>query len=336
MKNLNIAISIRQDLYPPGEKELEEIKTVDQRIKLWDISQQVQSELQGELPSTAELDNILRNIEVMFATHVPQNLPARAPNLKYLQMALAGIEKILEPGVVAEDVLIANASGIYGIPIGEHIISTMLMFARRAPEFFAQKETRVWRRLVPTLLYGKTVGIVGLGNIGWGLAHLAKAFGMTVLGIREPQDKLIFDEGDADEVLPPSQLYYLLRNSDFVVLTVPYTPKTHRMIGETELAAMKPSAYLVSISRGWVVDEAALIRALKNGDIAGAGLDFYEKAPLPEDSELWGLPNVILTPQIAGANEYHAKWSTRIFCRNLRRYIDGEELFNIVDRGRSY
>jgi len=147
---------------------------------------------------------------------------------------------------------------------------------------------------------------------------------------------LIFNEGDADEVLPPRQLYYLLRNSDFVILTVPYTPKTHRMIGEAELKAMKTSAYLISISRGCVVDEHALFRALKNGDIAGAGLDFYEQMPLPGDSELWALPNVILTPQIAGSNEHHAKWSTRIFCRNLRRYIDGEEMFNIIDRGRGY
>ena len=116
-------------------------------------------------------DHVLQDIQVMFASHIPRALSARAPNLKYLQMAFSGIENILEPGVVGEDVCIANTRGIYGVPIAEHVIGTMLMFARRAPEYFAQKEKRVWQRLQPTLLHGKTIGIVGLGNIGWQLRH---------------------------------------------------------------------------------------------------------------------------------------------------------------------
>jgi len=176
---------------------------------------------------------------------------------------------------------------------------------------------------------------VGLGHIGREVARLAKAFGMEVMATRrsaKPGARARY----VDKLLTPEQLPQLLSNSDFLVLSLPATPGTRKLIGEKELRTMKPTAYLINVARGAVIDEEALIRALKGNWIAGAGLDVFSAEPLPSDSKLWELPNLIFSPHISGNLDNYYKLSTELFCENLRRYVNGKRLFNVVDRKKGY
>jgi phosphoglycerate dehydrogenase-like enzyme len=179
------------------------------------------------------------------------------------------------------------------------------------------------------------VGIIGLGHIGREVARLSKAFGMRVIATRRSATKL----GRAryvDRLMPSKQLQSLLAESDFIAICVPYTPETYHLIGEKELGIMKPTAYLINIARGGIIDEEALIRALDEKRIAGAGLDVTAREPLPTKSRLWDLDNVILSPHVAGGMEDYVVHATELFCENLRRYIAGKKLRNVIDRKRGY
>jgi phosphoglycerate dehydrogenase-like enzyme len=232
-------------------------------------------------------------------------------------------------------ILLTNASGVHATPIGEYVLCMMLMFAKGAHTFVRAQQRREWVRYLPHELYGKTVGVVGLGHIGSEVARLAKAFGCYVIATRRSTSERS-SGGSVDELLPHSELHELLSRSDFVVLCVPLTPETRGLIGDAELRTMKPGAVLINIARGAVVDEAALIQALKDGTIAGAGLDVFEQEPLPEDSELWSLENAIISPHISGGTEIYNQRAVAIFCENLRRYLAGEPLMNLADVARGY
>jgi phosphoglycerate dehydrogenase-like enzyme len=232
-------------------------------------------------------------------------------------------------------VTLTNVSGIHATPIGEFVLQLMLMFSKQAPLCFRLKEEKQWQRLGTTVLRSKTVGIVGLGHIGREVARLAKAFGMRVLATRRSVDRA----GSAryvDLLLPPAQLPRLLSESDFVVICVPLTPETKGLIGERELRMTKPGAYLINVARGKIVKEEVLVKALEEKWIAGAGLDVFSTEPLPVDSRLWELPNVILSPHISGGMEDYLEQGTRIFCKNLRRYLSGRKLVNVVNKERGY
>ena len=176
---------------------------------------------------------------------------------------------------------------------------------------------------------------MGLGPIGREAARLAKAFGMRVLATRRSA-KRVGRARYVDIMLPASQLRQLLADSDFVVLALPLTPETNRLIGEEELQTMKPTAYLINIARGDIVDEAALVRALDEHWIAGAGLDVFATEPLPANSRLWEFPNVIFSPHIAGGMEDYDARATEVFLENLRRYLNGKQLLNVVDKRKGY
>jgi phosphoglycerate dehydrogenase-like enzyme len=185
----------------------------------------------------------------------------------------------------------------------------------------------------PDELVDKTLGIVGLGGIGTEVARRAKAFGMRVIATRRrPQLPSEF----ADEVRGADDLHWLLGESDYVALCSALTQNTHKLVGEEELKKMKPSAYLISIGRGGLIDELALITALKTGLIAGAGLDVFAEEPLPTDSPLWDMPNVLITPHTAGSSPRSHERLMDLFCENVRRYLAGEELLNVVDKGEGY
>jgi phosphoglycerate dehydrogenase-like enzyme len=211
----------------------------------------------------------------------------------------------------------------------------MLMFAKGAPGFLRAQARHEWLRYMPKELLGATVGIVGMGHIGEEVARLAKAFGCRIVATRRSVQAATRD-ALADELLPASELHRLLEVSDYVVLAVPLTPETHGMIGGAELRAMKPDAVLVNIARGAVVDEPALVEALRERLIAGAALDVFEREPLPEDSPLWELDNVIISPHISGGTEIYNQRAVDIFADNLRRYLAGEPLRNVVDPARGY
>ena len=181
-------------------------------------------------------------------------------------------------------------------------------------------------------LKGKTLGVIGLGAIGKEVARLAKAFEMRVIATRRSITKHQSSVGYVDEVLPAAEQDGLLKESDFVALCVPLIPETTHLIGEHELKTMKPTAYIFNVARGGVIDEPVLIRALKEGWIAGAGLDVFETEPMAPDSELWELPNAITAPHISGNSPAYVDHVAALFCQNLERYIKGEDLMNVVNQ----
>jgi len=220
-------------------------------------------------------------------------------------------------------------------PIGEFVLGLMLMFLKQSPLCFQLKQKKQWERFTPATLRSKTIGIVGLGSIGREVARLAKAFGMRVIATRR-SIKQVAQARYVDTVLPPELLPQLISESDFVVLSLPLTSETDKLIGEQELRTMKPTAYLINIARGRIVDEEALVRALDEHWIAGAGLDVFATEPLPTDSKLWELPNVIFSPHVAGNMEDYIMRATDVFCENLRRYLDGKKLLNVIDKKKGY
>ncbi len=267
--------------------------------------------------------------------NVPATLADVAPNLKWIQLTSAGADRLLNSGFIEGGITVTTVSGLHATPIGEFVLSAILMFAKGAPGAMRAQLKHEWSRFAPRELAGKTVGIVGLGHIGSEVARLAKAFGCRTIATKrsagEPHRGLY-----ADVILPSADLPRLLAESDFVVLSMPLTPETRAMIGEAELRAMKPTAVLVNIARGPVTVESALIRALREGWIAGAALDVFDQEPLPVDSPLWDMENVILTPHISGGTEIYNERAVTIFADNLRRYLAGDPLENVVDPARGY
>lgn len=258
-----------------------------------------------------------------------------APHLRWIQLTSAGADRLLNSGFVEQGITVTTVSGLHATPIGEHVLCTMLMWAKGMPRAMRAQVNHEWARFAPAELYGATVGIVGIGHIGAEVGRLAKAFGCRVIATKRSATAAT-SASYADEVLPPSQLDRVLRESDYLVLSVPLTPETRGMIGEPQLRAMKPSALLVNIARGPVTVEADLLRALQEGWIAGAALDVFEREPLPPEHPFWAMENVILTPHISGGTERYNQRAVEIFARNLRRYLAGEPLENVVDPARGY
>ncbi len=278
--------------------------------------------------------------EVVFGYLTSEQFAA-AENLKWIQTLDAGMEGLFNaiPGIVDTDIEVTNSRGAGAPMIGEHGVALMLALARQLPRFWGDKSAHRWDQdgalNVVEFLGNKTCGIVGLGKSGREIGWRAKALGMNVIAVDEqPVD------GDpiVEEVWERSKLDDLLRQSDYVVVTAPYTPRNENMIGADELALMKPTARIVVTSRGRLVEHNALVAALKSGQIAGAGLDTTIVEPLPADNELWDLPNVIITPHIAGNSEQELldKRTVDIFAENIRRYVSGQPLINIVDKELQY
>ena len=328
MESVNVLVASSVD-----DKFLQQIAGVSSRIKLTDVSDLFRAERSGDPTAKEKLDALLAETEVIFGLLFPQNYIARAPKLKWVQAMSAGLNHILDAEMVKSPVILTNVSGIHAVAISEFVLGLMLMFVKQIPRCFQVKQEKKWRHFYTSELRSKTVGIVGLGSIGREVAHLAKALGMRVLAV---DVKTLKRARYVDIMLPLDQLRQLLGESDFVALTVPLTPETTKLIGEEELRAMKPTAYLINTSRGGIVDEEALIRALDEHWIAGAGLDVVTTEPLSPDNRLWELPNVILSPHISGHLEEVNMWATELFADNLRRYLNGKKLHNVVNKKKGY
>jgi phosphoglycerate dehydrogenase-like enzyme len=267
----------------------------------------------------------------------------RATRLRWMHVPAAGIEAALTPRVMAADFTITNVSGVYDVPVAEHALALILAAAKRLPAYFAAQRDGRWLRaatwdavqeepVLPVLLRGKTAAIIGFGGIGGTLGGYLKALGMRVLGVRrEPRP-----DPRADAMYGPDQLCDVIPEADFIVLSVPMTAATERMIGAEQIARMKPSTWLINLGRGRLVDDAALLAALEGRRIGGAGLDVFTQEPLPSDSSYYRLPNVIVTPHIAGAFPDLNELDRETFVANLRRYVAGEPLTSVVDRARGY
>jgi D-2-hydroxyacid dehydrogenase (NADP+) len=330
MKEINVLVTAALD-----EASRKQIEKVGSRIKLTDVSRLVQAEQKGGTSGKAELDTLLAEAEVIYGFRLPADITHRAPKLKWFQTMSAGVDRFLDDKFRKSPVILTSVSGIHATPISEFVLGLMLMFAKQAPLAFQQKQQRQWKSYLATELHSKTVGIVGLGHIGREIARLAKAFGMKVVATRRSAG-ISQRARYVDRLYTPGQLRLLLAESDFVVLSLPLTEETRRIIGEAELRNMKPTAYLINIARGSLVDEEALVRALEEKRIAGAGLDVFATEPLPAENPLWGFPNVIISPHIAGGMEEYVQRATAVFIENLRRYLAGKKLVNVVDKELGY
>lgn len=275
-------------------------------------------------------------------------LPAsdQAPHLRWVQLMSAGADHAVDHPMFQGGVALTTTSGIHAINIAELVLAMMLAWGQRLPTLSQYQRRAEWpeNRLelfVPQELRGATIGIVGYGSIGREVGRLAHAFGMRILAFDVTDDRVdhgyaMAGIGDPKGVLPqryyhPGELRAMLAECDYVVLAVPLTNASRNMVGADELEAIKPSAFLINIGRGGVVDESALVRALQEGWIAGAGLDVFAQEPLPASSPLWKMDNIILSPHIAGLTPHYNERAADVFGRNLRRYLDGRPLLNQVD-----
>jgi phosphoglycerate dehydrogenase-like enzyme len=300
-----------------------------------------------------ELGDAITDTHILYAWKAVPH-PRDAPNLRWIQFHNAGIDGLLEHPIFNEsDIALTTASGIHAIQIAEYTFSQILAFAHHLPEMFedklaAQWPEHRWDRYEPSELYGSTLGIIGYGSIGRQIARIAQAFGMKILALKRDLRHLESEEptlepntGDPDgstpdRIYPPEALHSMLAECDFAVLTVPLTPATQQMIDQAALRHMKSTGVLINVSRGPVIDESALVEALQNGIIGGAGLDVFAEEPLPEDSPLWKLPNVILSPHIAGFSPHYDRRVINLFAENLHRFLAGEPLLNQVSRSLHY
>jgi phosphoglycerate dehydrogenase-like enzyme len=259
---------------------------------------------------------------------------ARATRLRWIHSPAAGANADLSPELLERtDVTLTSSSGNGAIPLAEHSMLLMMMLNRDVPRWAAAQRERRWDRFVHGELTGLTLGIVGLGNAGTDLATKAKAFHMRVLGVRRHTDRPV---DGVDRTYPPADLHEFLGECDFVVVTAPLTPDTAGLFDADAFRAMRRTAYWICISRGGIADDDALLTALREGWIAGAGLDAHGVEPLPADSPFWDLPNVIVTPHNGATTAATAARSVDILVDNIGRYIAGEPLHNVVDKLAGY
>lgn len=254
-------------------------------------------------------------------------------SLRWLHLFTSGVDYLMnsEAGRIP-GFRVSSTKGIHGYPISDHVLALIYAFLRQLHTSARSQQERNWASKALSAacreIAGQTVGIVGVGNIGLEVARKCKLLGMTVLGTkRQP----IASEW-LDVCYPVTELNSLLEKSDFVILCLPLTPESRHIIGRRELASMKKNAILINIARGGVVDQNALIESLANGQIAGAGLDVTDPEPLPEDSPLWGMPNVIITPHISAQSPQYMDRAINVIAENLRRFLADEPLLNEVWR----
>ncbi len=275
-------------------------------------------------------------------------LLAHAPKLRWVHSATSGVERALTPTALARGIVVTNARGVFSRPIAEHVVLMILALSRRLPQLLELQRERTWQPLEGRELRDLTVGIVGYGSLGRAVASLLGAFGARVIATKrrpdvpdEPatdaEDGFPF-EARLDRVLGPSvdDLHALLGESDVVVLAAPLTAETENMIGDAALAAMRPDAWLINVARGRLVDEGALVRALREGRIGGAALDVFREEPLGPASPMWDVPNLVITPHTAWSSARVLDRSVDLFCDNLRRFRAGEPLRNVVDPSAGY
>jgi len=292
------------------------------------------------LPTFDHMDDQLSDTDIFVGYWLRPEQFALARKLKWIQCTAAGVSQLMYPELRSSNVVVTNARGVHTIPIAEHILGMLIALARHFPgavryqleRHWAQQE--IWDKpLPPRELAGQVLLIVGFGAIGRELARHVKPLGMKIWAVTRLGKT---DSDLADRILPVAQLEAVLPGADFVVLAAPETPETHHLIGARQLQAMKPTAFLINVARGLLVDEMALIEVLKRRAIAGAALDVAEQEPLPPENPLWRLENVFITPHISAVSELLWDRQTALLLENLERWFSGRELLNQVDLKRGY
>jgi len=297
-------------------------------------------------------DDYSTTAEIIYAGGaVPK--PSQAPDLRWMQTHWAGVDHLRSSAIWQTDVTITTASGIHAPNIGQYTMAQLLVWANRIPAWLDHQRRKEWPTndrwdtFVPRELRDQTVGILGYGSIGREIGRLAKAFGMQVL-VTKRNARQLRDEGytvpgtgdpegtKADRIYPTEATRSMVAECDFVIATLPLTSQTRGLVDADMFAAMKETAYFVNVGRGELVDQEALITALEKGQIAGAGLDVFAEEPLPKDSPLWELDNVIISPHVSGFTHHYDRRAINLFSENLRRYLNGQPLLNKVDRDAGY
>lgn len=317
-------------------------------FSLWNMTDQRVAEIQRLFPdlrcvNTTDIESLAREIvdaDVLCSMRITEELFRAAKKLRWIHSVAAGIGGLMIPSVLNSDVLITNARGIFSTVMAEHTMGMILTFSRRLLDSYRFQQRHQWARdqlweLQPRMgeISGKTLAIIGFGSIGIEIAKRARAFGMRILAVKKnPARGVEF----ADQAFPLPQLQEALRQSDFVVLALPHTPETKHVMGEAQFQAMKPTAYLLNVGRGKLVDENALLFALHENRLAGAGLDVFTTEPLPQEHPLWDEPNVLITPHCSA--NFPEFWSRTLslISENIRRFRSGQTLLNLVDKKRGY
>ena len=298
------------------------------------------------------LPEIWEETEILYTWNV---LPSaeQTPKLRWVQFQSAGVDKQLDnPLFENQDLLITSMSGANAPQVAEHALALILALGHNTPTMFRHQSRSDWptdrsTRFAPKELHNSTVGIVGYGSLGRELARLLTIFNVNILvskaNAMQTADNGYTAQGAGDpagelpkRIYPGEALRSMFKECDFVVVTVPLTDKTRGMIGAEQLAALKPEAFIVDVSRGGVVDHEGLIEALQNNTIAGAALDVFPQEPLPADSALWEMPNVIVSPHVAGISDHYTDRAIELVSENLRRYLNDETLLNQVERNKGY
>jgi phosphoglycerate dehydrogenase-like enzyme len=257
-----------------------------------------------------------------------------APKLRWVQGSMAGAGEVAQKAGLGEtDVVVTTASGIYSGPLAEFVLMAMLQHAKDLDRLRRDRAEKVWRQGITGTLERKTLCVVGTGSIGRAIAVRARPFGMRVVGVK----RTVREDDEAwqyaDELYATTDLRTALGEADYVAVTLPGTPETRRLLDAEAIAAMKQGAYFANVGRGAVVDEAALVEALESGHLSGAALDVFEIEPLPEESPLWRLDNVIVSAHTTDVvPDLINSAQTDLFCENLRRYLADEALLNVLDK----
>jgi phosphoglycerate dehydrogenase-like enzyme len=308
-------------------QDLERIKTAAPGSRLVSVS------------SEGLADSDLSDVEVLLRGPLPSGifdrLLARCPRLMWVHSATAGVERVLTPAALERGLAITNARGVFSDPIAEYVVMMVLAVSRRLPQLLELQRERTWQPLEGREMAAVTVGVVGLGSIGARVADLAYRLGCRVIATRRRAGDGPQPAG-LSEVLPPEGLPQLMAQSDFIVIALPLTPETTNIIDAEMLAHAKPGAWLINVARGALVDERALVRAIRDGHLGGAVLDAFREEPLPPNSELYTTPNVIVTPHTSWSSGRVLDRSIELFCDNLGRFRSGEPLLNLVDPAAGY
>jgi phosphoglycerate dehydrogenase-like enzyme len=319
------------------------------RLELWTAPAWVAERLRNDFPqveivqfnSYEHIEGELRDAEIAVAWSLRPGQLKAAQKLRWIHSPAAAVHQLLFPELVNSDIMLTNAREVHGPVVAEHVMALIFALAKKLPEAVRLQQRHVWgqetmwgERPRPREVAGATLGVVGLGSIGREVARRAQAMGMRVIAVREHPERAKPEA--VEKVFAVSELSSVLSESDYVVLAIPVTPATRGLLSTERIAVMKADACLINVGRGALLDEAALAHALGNHRIGGAALDVFEREPLPAESPLWDLENLLITPHTAGMTEKLWERHYVLIRENLRRYLAGEPLLAVVDKQRGY
>ncbi len=322
---------------------------IQHRLQLWNAPAWFGERLRREFPGLeivqrnnyAGIETDLRDSEVLFTMSLRPSQFVAAEKLRWIHAPTAAVHQFMFPELIQSQVVLTNSTEVHGPVVAEHVIALILALAKKIPQAALLQRQRVWGRdslwnegQHPREIAGATLGLIGVGSIGRRVAHCASALGMRVIAVREHVEKGT-PEG-VEAVYATTELDRLLAESDFVVMAAPLLASTEKLMNDERFGQMKPDSFLINVGRGPQVDESALAKALRNRQIAGAALDVFEQEPLPADSPLWDLENLLITPHTAGLTEklWHRHYD--LFSENLRRYLADQPLQSVVDKHAGY